>query len=70
MIKSTNELLICRYSQNYLFSDKEPCESGKVGMSFIIFCTKALPFGSVIKNSRPSGVADIFDTMPNKPIIN
>ncbi|KOX78837.1 hypothetical protein WN51_08596 [Melipona quadrifasciata] len=66
--KIVNYIAVTR--ESYLFRDREPCESGNVGMSFTIFCTKALPFVSVIKNSRPSGVADIFVTMPNNPIIN
>ncbi|KZC06191.1 hypothetical protein WN55_10100, partial [Dufourea novaeangliae] len=56
--------------KSYLFNESEPCERGRLGMRFIIFCMKSLPFGLLIKNSRPSGLADMFVTMPNNAIMN
>lgn len=57
-------------SNLYLFRDNDPGADGNSGVSLIIFCTNSVPLEFVIKNSRPSGLADILVTIPRSPITN
>lgn len=54
----------------YLFRDNDPGTNGNSGVNLIIFCTNSVPLEFVIKNSRPSGLADILVTIPRSPITN